>query len=363
MSVTVRQRHLNRLAASSLFVIFLCLSTSCARAERSSQASGGENENEVVAVIRGKEITRKALKEQAQTVLEALDQERQAFEAEQQRKLHEALRGQLDKLISEELIALEAKSRDMSQEELIAAEVKDFQPSEEEIDQIYEINKGRLRVSKEQARQQIVDFLVERKREERRKEFVDGLRAKYEVDDRMDHFRYEIAADGHPQIGKEDASVVLVEWSDFECPFCTRMNDSLTTLMTKYEGKVRRVFRQFPLRSIHPNAQGAAEASLCADEQGKFWDMHARLFEQPRELGPDALRLKGEEIGLDMKKFESCLDSRRFSDKVQSDLDEGRAVGVSGTPALYINGRPVRAGTPEQISEVIEEELKRQGGR
>lgn len=159
--------------------------------------------------------------------------------------------------------------------------------------------------------------------------------------------------------GPEDAKVTIVEWSDFQCPFCSRVNPTLAQVREEYPEKVKIVFRQFPL-SIHPNAWKAAEASLCAHEQGEFWAMHDAMFADQRNLGVDSLKTMAEELGLDTEEFATCLDSDEYSDAVQADFDAGREAGVSGTPAMFINGRFISGAVPfEQIASVIDSELSR----
>ena len=158
--------------------------------------------------------------------------------------------------------------------------------------------------------------------------------------------RVAVATEGHPSRGAVDAPVTIVEFSDFECPFCARVGPILRQLEEAYGGKVRRVYRQFPLVTLHPRAKKAAEASLCADEQQRFWAMHEALFEQPLALEPSDLSAKAQWLGLDMQRFGACLDSGRFSARVEQDLQEGVRVGVTGTPAVFINGRMVSGARP-----------------
>ena len=129
----------------------------------------------------------------------------------------------------------------------------------------------------------------------------------------------------------------------------------------KYGDKVRIVFRQYPL-PIHQNAQKAAEASLCANDQGKFWEMHDAMFSNQQELGGRQLKAKAAELGLNAEKFNSCLDSGQDAAEVQADMKAGSAAGVSGTPAIFINGRFISGAVPiEQITSVIDDELQAQG--
>jgi protein-disulfide isomerase len=175
--------------------------------------------------------------------------------------------------------------------------------------------------------------------------------------------RVAVATEGHPSRGAVDAPVTIVEFSDFECPFCARVGPILRQLEEAYGGKVRRVYRQFPLVTLHPRARKAAEASLCADEQQRFWEMHEALFEQPLALEPSDLSAKAQRLGLDMQRFGACLDSGRFSARVEQDLQEGVRVGVTGTPAVFINGRMVSGARPyADFARIIDEELARASG-
>ena len=160
-------------------------------------------------------------------------------------------------------------------------------------------------------------------------------------------------------MGAAGAPVTLVEFSDFDCPFCGRFHPTLKQLSQKFGDKLRVVYRQYPITSLHPNAFKAAEASLCAHDQDKFWEMHDVMFQEQGRLSIRELKEKAGRIGLDAKKFDGCLDSGRYTGKVQDDLGEGGRVGVTGTPALFVNGVPVEGGAVsiEVISKLIEKEL------
>lgn len=162
---------------------------------------------------------------------------------------------------------------------------------------------------------------------------------------------------GHlPVLGNKDAKVEIVEFSDFQCPFCKSLfDDTLSQIKSEYvdTGKVKFAYRQFPLTSIHPNAQGAAEASECANEQGKFWEYHDTLFTNQADwesLTSTDIQNKYVEyagnLGLDTNKFSSCIISNKYADKVKEDLDEGTKIGVDGTPATFINGIRISGAVP-----------------
>jgi protein-disulfide isomerase len=174
--------------------------------------------------------------------------------------------------------------------------------------------------------------------------------------------RVQVSDGGDPAIGPADAPVTIVEFSDFQCPYCKTFRDqTLDALLERYGDQVRFVFRDFPLSQLHPFAQKAAEASECANEQGHYWEMHDLLFANSPNLSEDALKGFAEQLGLDMEQFNECLDSGRYADEVTADLQEGMSYGVTGTPTFFINGiRLVGAQPLANFQAIIDQEL---GGR
>jgi protein-disulfide isomerase len=152
--------------------------------------------------------------------------------------------------------------------------------------------------------------------------------------------------------------VTIVEFSDFECPFCRALFPTLKRLEADYKDQLRVVYLQFPLASMHTHARKAAEASLCAYEQDKFWQLHDAMFNDQQNLGVEDLRKKASALSLDMKSFNDCLDSGKYLSEIQSDMEEGVRAGISGTPALFINGRLLIGAQPYgDIQKIIEDEL------
>jgi len=168
--------------------------------------------------------------------------------------------------------------------------------------------------------------------------------------------RVQVAAEG-PARGPKDAPVTIVEFSDFECPYCGAAHDTVEQVMSTYAGKVRLVYRQFPL-SFHPHAAKAAEASLCAADQGKFWEYHEALFKNQKKLDLPDLKAHAGEVGLDTQKFGQCLDSGDKKKAVDADQQAGLAAGVGGTPAFFINGIFLNGAQPiDEFKKVIDGEL------
>ncbi|MDH3402817.1 MAG: thioredoxin domain-containing protein [Acidobacteriota bacterium] len=286
----------------------------------------------------------------------------QLVQARNQR--YQALEQGLSQAVSDRLLELEAAARGITTEELLAAEVegKIGEVPQEQIDAFYEERQAQIRAPKEQVEEQIRQYLRQQQGGPLFRTLVADLEAKYGVERYLEPPRVAVSADGHPAKGPAGAPVTIVEFSDFECPFCSRVLPSLRQVMENYGDSVRVVFRQFPLNNIHPRAQKAAEASLCAHDQGKFWEMHDAMFDEQKNLGVDQLKEKAGRIGLDAESFASCLDGDKFAPQVAADLEEGSAAGVSGTPAMFINGRFVNGAVPyETLAEIIDRELERAG--
>ena len=164
-----------------------------------------------------------------------------------------------------------------------------------------------------------------------------------------------ISTDDAPLRGAPMAKVTIVEFSDFECPYCGNAHPILSDLIAKSGGKVNLVFKNFPLEA-HKNAQPAARAAVAAQQQGKFWEMADALFEHQRELSPEKIRALAEEIGLDIEKFDDAVASAEVQARVDADRKEGASLDVQGTPTLFVNGRPYREPI-QSLPKYIKEEL------
>ncbi len=167
-------------------------------------------------------------------------------------------------------------------------------------------------------------------------------------------------ADDDPVKGSENAPVTIIEFSDFQCPFCGRFfSQTLPLIESNYikTGKVKLIFRDFPL-GFHQYAQKSAEAAECADEQGKFWEYHDKIFENQAALSSANLKQWASEIGLDTNKFNDCLDSGKMASEVKKDMSDGTAVGIRGTPGFIINGKLVSGAQPFSVfQQIIDAEL------
>lgn len=161
-----------------------------------------------------------------------------------------------------------------------------------------------------------------------------------------------------PSFGTPGAPITIVEFADFECPYCAQAFPTIRELQTEYQGKIHYIWRDFPLSSIHPNAQKAAEAGECAQDQGKFWELHDKMFINQDSLSVISLKQYARQLGMNGALFDECLDSGRYEHEVQADLADGVSLGVRGTPTFFINGNLVSGVIPkEDLMRVLDQLL------
>ena len=172
--------------------------------------------------------------------------------------------------------------------------------------------------------------------------------------------RVQVSVDDDPVLGAKDAPVTIIEFSDYQCPYCRVWHEQVFgELMATYGAKVRFVYRDFPLDEIHPEARPAAIAATCAGEQGKYWEYHNLLFTSDVGLGAEARAAFAQRLGLDLERFATCVASGATNDEVDGDLQDAFELGVRGTPTFFINGRPLVGAQPlEAFASIIDDELK-----
>lgn len=171
-------------------------------------------------------------------------------------------------------------------------------------------------------------------------------------------FAVAIDITGSPFLGPANAPVTIVEFSDFQCPYCARVKPLLEEVMRRNPDQVKVIFKHFPLPS-HQQARPAAIATMAAQNQGKFWEMHDRIFAAQRELNPAKIREIAQDLKLDMARFDRDINSPELARRLDKDLADGQQAGVRGTPALFVNGQPVSQRSPEGIQMMIDQALSR----
>jgi protein-disulfide isomerase len=285
--------------------------------------------------------------------------------AEATQKLYEGRRAALENILAAMLIEQAAKGSGMSldafEESQVSTRVKPV--TDADVVSFYQANQGQMQGRALDVMAPAINrFLEEQRRTAARQAWLAELRGKGpDVRVMIDAPRNEVAlASTDPALGPASAPVTIVEFSDFQCPYCRQVAPTLKQLREKYGDRIRVVWKDFPLTQIHPQAFKAGEAGHCAAEQGKFWEYHDRLFANQGALQPDDLKKHASDLGLDRAKFDACLDSARFGDRVREGVAQGSRLGVNSTPTMYVNGRLVAGAQPyEVIAAVIDEELSR----
>lgn len=354
-----------RLASRSLPWLLAALAVaSCSRAGRPAPAAGATARpaaasatlpsatgTGVVAEVNGAPVLLSELDERAAARLVRVRQEE--FEIRKQA---------LDELIAEKLLDGEAAKLGISREELVRREIeaKARQVDPTQVEAIYEQNKERFAGQpREQTIARIRQAVGQRARDDRRAAYEGDLRrqAKIAVSLEPPRARLEIPAGAPPAQGPAGAAVTLVEFTDYQCPFCHRAQGVIDQVLRAYEGKVRFVHLDFPLDG-HPGAFPAARAARCAAEQGRFWEYHRDLMLEKGALDDADLRARAGRLKLDVAAFGVCLLSGRHDEAIRASFLQGESLGVTGTPAYFVNGRMLSGARPYQdFADVIDAEL------
>ena len=290
---------------------------------------------QVVAVVNGETITAAQLDAVTKKQIEAIE--------EQARKLKQTA---LNKLIDNLLLEQAAASEGVSLEEYLHKNVERVAVSQEDVEDAYRKSKENLPgILPPEAKYRIRRTLEDNRRADALRILLQGLRQKGRIENRLTQEQsavLESAARDEPGLGPVHAPATVVEFSDFECPFCRSAQASLKRILAKWPAEVRLVFKHFPLEQ-HANAFESAKAAVCAGQQNRFWPYHDRLFGANQDLSRSGLLAAAASLSLNMKQFDQCLSEASTSAIIEKDLQLGRAAGVTGTPAYFVNGRPVRA--------------------
>jgi protein-disulfide isomerase len=267
-------------------------------------------------------------------------------------------------LIRKNLIEFEAKRKGLTREELLKQEVdsKVADPSDDEATGYYLAAKSGTTLPFDQVKSQVKRLLKNAEIQRARDEYADSLRNKAQISILLQPPSAEVSYDASRVKGNPGAPVTIVEFADFQCPFCKRTETTLNELLRKYNGRVKLAYRDFPLAQIHEHAEMAAEASHCALAQGKYWEMHDAMFADQAKLDESSLVKTAASLGLDQNSFESCLKSGKFKTAVQQDADAGAQAGVNATPVFFINGESLNgAQAEEQFATIIDRQLAAAG--
>jgi len=271
---------------------------------------------------------------------------------------------QLRSMIYQTLVEQAAAAEGISREDYLTREIIDKvpAPSEEQIQQVLNQYKAQLPPDEAQARQQVTAFLNQQAGQQQEAQLRARLFEAAGVEIMLDPPRVEPVIEAHnPMQGPADAPIVLVEYTDYQCPYCSRAQPTITAVRERYGDSVVHVFKNLPL-PMHQQATLAAEAALCAADQGQFWEFHDWLFANKNNISKETLVAQAGVLSLDVPVFTACVDSREHQQEVVQDSSEAASFGIRGTPGFVINGRILTGAQPlEAFVEVIDNELMRQG--
>jgi len=319
--------------------------------EAKTGPAGGEAGQEVVASVNGVNISAEELDAAAKGQIQKI-----------QAQIYQVKKRVLDGLIEGKLLEEAAKEKGVSVEAYVAENVdaKVNPPTDEEIQAFYDSQKGRIQAPLEQVKARISEHLMQTQKAAKRREMIDLLKKSADVKVMLEPPRTEVSLEGAAYTsGDKEAEVVLVEFSDYQCPYSKRAQSTVSKVLEEYKGKIYYAFFDYPL-PFHKNAMKAHEAARCAGEQGKYVEYSAKVFGNQQNLGVEGLKQDAKDLGLDMDAFDSCLDTGKTAESVKQSVQKGSDAGVSGTPAFFINGIMISGAQPfEAFQEVIDAELAR----
>ena len=267
----------------------------------------------------------------------------------------------LEDLIRQRLLEAEGTKQGITIDQLYAKEVdsKIPTPSDGEVAVYYLALKSQIKTPFQEVKSQLQTSLKALETRQARQDYADSLRTKADVAVLLQQPRVEVGFDRSLVRGDLNAAVTIVEFADYQCPYCKQAEATMDALLKKYPGQVNLAFRDFPLTSIHAYAEKASEASRCARRQGKFWQFHDALFANQTKLDEPSLNSLAQTMALDVNSFQSCLSSGEYKTQISRDQDEGRKAGVSSTPGFFVNGIFLSGAQPESAFEkVIEDQLR-----
>lgn len=305
----------------------------------------------VLAVVNGKQITMNDIETSLRPLI---------FNVQEQ--VYALRKQDLDLKVNDLLLTQEAQKRQITSRALLETEVTAKVPkvTEAQAQEFYTQNKDRISGEFAQTKDQIIQYIQENKEQEATRAFAEKLRSASSVQINLtapESPVFQIATDDQPAKGNPNASVTIVEFTDFQCPSCAQQHPVMEKIVSEFGDRVRFVVRDFPL-SQHANAPRAAEAAEAAREQGKYWEYIAVLFRNQSALEVDKLKQYATDLGLDRARFDASLDSGKFAEKVQRDVLDGEKLGVNGTPTFYVNGKRVSDRSYEGLKATIEAALR-----
>jgi protein-disulfide isomerase len=343
------------LATSVLTILSFAVITACSDRQAKAKANivtKPATKPGVVAKIGGEEITEEAL----------IGEDKMDF-FELKKREYELKMDRVNRLITEKLIGAEAKKANLSLEEFVNKNVVkgEIKISDADVKKFIADKKIPEAQVNDQIKERIKAFMANEKRQNTIQSYIAKLTKSNPVEVYFEKPKMDVKVEigTSPVLGSKSAKVQIIEFSDFQCPFCSRAADTVHQVAKKYGSKVAIAFKHFPL-PMHKEAKPASEASMCIAEQStdKFWKYHDLLFKQQDKMDNATLEAHAKAVGADVAKFKTCFEGKKYAQAVEADMAYGEKVGVRSTPTFFVNGQIINGAVPiEQFSEVIDEEL------
>ncbi len=306
----------------------------------------------VLATLSGESITSEDIEKALRPVIYQVQEE-----------IYKLRKTQIDMRVNDLLLEQEAQKRKTTSKELLQAEVgaKVRKPTEQEAKKFYDENTEQIPGTFAETKDKLIEYLQRQEAQKLEDTYAESLRKAAKVEIYLPEPEspvYEISTADQPTKGNAQSKVTVIEFTDYECPSCGNFQPIMDEIIKEYGDRVKFIIRDYPLTTLHPYAQKAAEAAEAAREQGKYWEYSALLFKNQKELQPENLMKYAAQLGLDMTKFQDALLSGKFAEKVQTDIQDGYRIGVNGTPTIFINGKRLKDRSKESLRAALDAALK-----
>ena len=330
--------------SNTLLIAALCVSSSAAFAATDSLEAAGPND--VVAVVNGTRLT-----------LSDVERKQSLFQA--RNTFFEAERKAVDQAVEASLLEQQAAKEHVTVQQLLDLHIKSQLPPDPPDDALRVYYEGLdTRDAFEAVKDKILDHIREARTSRARSAYIQSLRSAAQISLLVQAPRTQVALRDTPVRGPAGASVTLIEYADYECPYCQQIQPALEKLETEYKDKIAFAYKDLPL-PMHPHAQKAAEAAQCAGVQDKYWDYHDYLLKS-NQLDLPQLKEAARTLKLDAQAFDQCLDSGQRANSIKATLDEATQLGIQGTPSFFLNGRFFSGNMPyDQLRQMVEDELQK----
>ena len=330
-----------RIVTAIFAAAFVCIALGATRAS-------ADDPKTVVATVGDHKITEQDLDQKTKPQIDELHQRVDALVRD---KIFDLKRKTLETMTDDYLISQAAQQQKLSVDDYEKKEAAGKHGvTDADAKKFYDDNKRPQWPAYPQVKPEIMAML-------NKQALLERLKKSEPVKIMLEPKRVVVDSGGHPSLGAKDAPVTIVEFTDFQCPFCKATESTVSQLRTKYGDKVRLVHMDFPL-SFHSHSIDAAKGARCANDQGKFWQFRDSLFANQGKLAPADLKATAKTLGMNTTQFDACFDQAKHMDEINKDLAAGEKLGVDGTPAFFIDGRPLVGAQPiDQFEQIIDDEI------